>query len=114
VRQFGFHDVEQDGKTFRWTGPRASVIVPLGRSRPTAVRVEVARTVRPGQSIRISANGCPLFDGVIPRNEWDATLSLERCTITGEELTVAIEADAIRPPRDRRELAVAMRSIRVD
>jgi hypothetical protein len=76
--------------------------------------VEVSRTIRPGQSVRISANGCTLFEGAVPRSEWDATLSLERCTITGAELTVTIDADAVRPPRDRRELAVAMRSISVD
>jgi hypothetical protein len=114
VRQSGLYEVERDGRTFRWTARDARVTVPLGRTRPTAVRVEVARTVRPKQPIRISANGCTLFDGVVPRSEWNASLSLGRCTITGEELTVAIEADAVRPPRDKRELAVAVRSIRVE
>jgi hypothetical protein len=115
VRQDGFYDVERlDGRMFRWTGGQARLLVPLGGLRPKAVRVEISRTIRPGLSVTISANGCPLFAGVPPRNEWDATLSLGRCGITGDELAITIDADAMRPPRDRRELAVALRSIRVD
>jgi hypothetical protein len=114
VRQDGFYDVEQLDGMFRWTGRHARVVVPLGHSRPTTVRVQVSRTIRPGQPVRISANGCVLFAGVPPRSEWDATLPIGGCNITGEELTIGIDADAMRPPRDRRELAVALRSIRVD
>jgi len=88
--------------------------VPPGHLRSATVRLQVARTIRPAQPVRISANGCLLFNGAPPRSEWDITLSLERCAITGGELTIAIEADAVRPRGERRELADAMRSIYVD
>jgi hypothetical protein len=115
VRQDGFYEVEQpDGRMFRWTGRQARVIVPLGRSRPSAVRVDVSRTIQPGHAIRIRANACLLFDGVPPQSEWNTVLSLDGCPITGDELIVTIEGKAIRPLPDRRELAVAVRSIRLE
>jgi hypothetical protein len=115
VSQYGFYGVERSaGRTFRWTDHRARLVVPLGGARPSAVRFEIWRTIRAEQRIRISADKCRLFDGVPPRNEWTAVFPLEACGAGGAELEITIEADAMRPPGDRRELAVALRSVRLE
>jgi hypothetical protein len=98
---------------FRWTRARASVTVPLLRRRPTAIGLRIARPFVPTTKLRVTANGCAVYDGVVPRNEWEVTLPLATCEVKGDELTIALETDAERPRsgRERRILGVAVRHI---
>jgi hypothetical protein len=115
VTSSGFYATERaDGQTFRWTERQASVIVPLEVAVPRAVRLTIARTIQSNHTMRVSANGCRLFDGLPPRPEWTVVFPLDRCHITGDELTVSIESNAIRLPTDSRELGVAVRSVQVE
>jgi hypothetical protein len=115
VSQSGTYGEERSGgRMFRWLERRARLVVPLGPSRPHAVRFEIWRTIRAGQPIRITANECPLFEGVPPRTEWSVVFSLETCRVAGDQLTITVEAEPMRPPGEKRDLAVAVRSIRLE
>jgi Sulfatase len=114
VRQRGFYRHEgKAGLVFRWTRARASVTVPLLGRRPTAIGLRIARPFVPTTKLRVTANGCAVYDGVVPRNEWEVTLPLATCEVKGDELTIALETDAERPRsgRERRILGVAVRHI---
>jgi len=115
VSQSGIYGEERSGgRMFRWVERRARLVVPMRLSRPHAVRFEIWRTIRAGQPIRIAANECALFEGVPPRTEWSVVFSLEACRATGDQLTITVEAEPMRPPGERRDLAVALRSVRLE
>jgi hypothetical protein len=114
VRQRGFYGHEgKAGLVFRWTRARASVTVPLVGRRPRAIGLRIARASVPTAKLRVTANGCAIYEGVVPRNEWEVTLPLAACEVHGDELTIALETDAARPGsgRERRILGVAVRDI---
>jgi hypothetical protein len=114
VRQRGFYGHEgKAGLVFRWTRARASVTVPLLGRRPRAIGLRIARASVPTVKLRVTANGCAIYEGVVPRNEWEVTLPLAACEVQGDELTIALETDATRPGsgRERRILGVAVRDI---
>jgi len=115
VSQSGIYGEERSGgRMFRWFERRGRLVVPMGLTRPHAERFEIWRTIRAGQPIRITANECPLFEGVPPRTEWSAVFSLETCRAAGDQLTITVEAEPMRRPGERRDLAVAVRSIRLE
>jgi hypothetical protein len=111
VRLQGFHRSEA---RLRWTTRRALLLVPLGRRTPKALRINFVRTSRDGSSVRVSANECGVFDGSLPRRNWEATFSLAGCRITGDELRIVIESEVARPPNDPRDLGVALRYLMLD
>ena len=63
---------------------------------------------------RHHARLCGVFDGSLPRRDWEAMFSLEGCRITGDELRIVIESEVTRPMNDPRELGVALRYIVLD
>jgi hypothetical protein len=112
VRLQGFYRAEGSGAaTYRWTQRLATLVVPVQGLTPSAIRVRLARSSHPENRIRITANGCRLFDGRLPQHEWETMLSLAGCRKIDDELKLSIESDVIRPPKDRRELGVAVRHV---
>jgi hypothetical protein len=114
VRQRGFYGHEgKAGLVFRWTRARASVTVPLLGRRPKAIGLGIARAFIPTTRLRVTANGCTIYEGVVPRNEWEVTLPLDACEVHADDLTIVLETDATRPRsgRERRILGVAVRHI---
>jgi hypothetical protein len=63
---------------------------------------------RGGRHLRISAEGCTLFDGDVPAH-WEATLSLGKCPAPGPELTLTFESGVTR--RGSRRLGVGVKSV---
>ena len=115
VQRRGFYNVERDSVgAFRWTDGHGSLAVRMEGSRPTAVRLKLARSSRPDRPIRITANGCFLFEGVMPQREWEATLPIRECAIEVDELVVVIDSDVVRPARDTRTLGVAVRHVGIE
>jgi hypothetical protein len=117
VQQVGFHRHEGKGdRVFRWTRTKASLTVPLRGRTPAAVRVKIARPVEPEARLRITANGCAIYDGLVPRREWEATLPFGACDLTGDELTLGLTTTATRrrQGRDTRSLGMAVRSITLE
>ena len=101
------HDV------IRWTRADAEVIVPrLGRT-PAALRMKIARAVEPAARLTVTANGCTVYDGVVPHEEWETTLPLAPCRLAGDELTIKLVTTV--PPRPGEEPSraqgVAVRSL---
>ena len=111
VRLQGFYPREPG---FNWTGRRATIVVPIGRHRPNALHMHFVRSSRPASHVKITASDCPLFEGPLPHQDWIARFSLAPCRVSGEQLEIRIESDVLRPPNDRRELGVAIRSILLD
>ena len=97
----------------RWTRANASVAVPLLGRKPSAVRLKIARAVEPTTKLSVTANGCTLYEGVVPKPEWEATLPLTACHVAGDTLTVGLATNATRPKdrRDPRRLGVAVRHV---
>jgi hypothetical protein len=115
VDQFGFYDEERsEGRMFRWTGGRARITVPPAARLPHTLRVEMSRTLRPTSVVTMRANGCMLFEGAIPHPGWSASFPLAGCLAAGETLEIAIESASARVSNDRRELGVAVRSVRIE
>jgi hypothetical protein len=114
VRLQGFRRHERMGDgVIRWTRADASLTVPLLGRKPTGILLKIARAVEPTTKLTITGNGCTLYEGVVPRPEWEATLPLTPCDLGGETLTVRLATNATRP-RDRtdpRRLGVAVRHI---
>jgi arylsulfatase A-like enzyme len=98
VRIRGFQRHERMGDGFiRWTRADASVTLALLGRKPVGVRVKIARALNPAAKLMITANGCTIYDAIVPTPEWEATLPLAGCRITGDELTVRLTTNATRP-----------------
>ena len=114
VRVRGFRRHERMGDdVIRWTRANASLTVPLLGRKPLAIRLKIARAVEPTTRLTVTVNGCALYEGVVPKPEWEATLPLTACDLTGDQLTVVLASKATRP-RDRsdaRRLGVAVRHV---
>ena len=104
----GFYRPDGTGeKAFRWTRGRGIVNAPVDPDHPpTAVRINLARG---GRRLRISVEGCTLFDGDVPSHDWDATLSLSKCPPPGPELSITFESGVTR--RGSRRLGVGVKSV---
>jgi arylsulfatase A-like enzyme len=115
VYQSGLYREESSGgRMFRWTSGKVEIAVPLEGRHPRALRIDVARSSRPHHRFRISAGDCVLFDGRVPTPDWETTFDLGRCRLAGDTLDIELESDVVRPPRDSRQLGVALRSIVLD
>ena len=116
VRQRGFYAHEGRGdRVFRWTRGDAAVTVGLRGLRPVGVRLHIIRGAHKGTKLKLAANGCTLYEGPVPRQEWEETFPLAACRITGNEISITLASDTARAPRggDRRRLGVAVRSLTV-
>jgi hypothetical protein len=71
VRLQGFRRHERMGRDLiRWTRANASLAVPLLGRKPSAIRLRIARAVEPTTRLTVTANGCTLYEGVVPKPEW--------------------------------------------
>jgi hypothetical protein len=97
----------------RWTRANASLTVPLRGRKPSAIRVKIARAVEPTTRLTVTANGCSLYQGVVPTPEWETTLPLAACPLAGDTLTLGFATNATRPKdrTDPRRLGVAVRHV---
>jgi hypothetical protein len=50
----------------RWARADAVVIVPRLERRPVALRLKIARAVDPAARLRVMANDCTVYEGVVP------------------------------------------------
>jgi hypothetical protein len=114
VRLQGFRRHERMGRDLiRWTRANASLAVPLLGRKPSAIRLKIARAVEPTTRLTVTANGCTLYEGAVPKPEWEATLPLAACHVAGDTLTVGLATNATRPKdrSDPRRLGVAVRHV---
>jgi hypothetical protein len=114
VRLNGFRRHERMGQDLiRWTRAHASLAVPLLGRKPTAIRLKIARGVEPTTRLTVTANGCTLYEGVVPKPDWETTLPLAACHVAGDTLTVGLATNATRPKdrSDPRRLGVAVRHV---
>jgi hypothetical protein len=116
VRQRGFYSNERtEAAPFRWTWGHGTVIVPLAGERPRVLRLKIARGIRPAMRLKVTANDCHLFDGVLPEREWEPTFSLTNCVVKGDEVTIRLISDVTRGPgRDKRRLGIAVRQVALE
>lgn len=115
VTQEGLHDREWRGDTpFRWTSDIARMTVPLESGRvPRALRVSLLMSGRKNKPLRISINGCELFDGGVPSGPWARTFDLSACPPLGASAVIELrtEPSRSRVRTDRRWLGVAVQRI---
>jgi hypothetical protein len=114
VRLQGFRRHERMGRDLiRWTRANASLAVPLLGRKPSAIRLKIARAVEPTTRLTVTANGCTLYEGVVAKPEWEATLPLAACHVAGDTLTIGLATNATRPKdrSDPRRLGVAVRHV---
>jgi hypothetical protein len=98
IRQRGFRRHERMGHSvIRWTRADAVVIVPRVGQAPSALRLKIARAIEPDARLTVTANGCTVYDGVIPHEEWETTLPLAPCRLAGDQLTIGLVTSL--PPR---------------
>ncbi len=110
VGQGGFYAIETlpEGTQFRWTRDRAALSNLFTHDTPREVEIDVLMVPEgTPKTLKIEANDCVLFDGVVGGG-WSSVLSLDRCGITGEGLTLTFTTTARRSPKDQRRHGVAL------
>jgi hypothetical protein len=116
VRQGGFRRHERMGDDMiRWTRADAVVTVPRLERRPVALRLKIARAVDPAARLTVMANDCTVYEGVVPHDEWEATLPLGRCDVSPEPLTIRLTTSIPRRTGEKpsRTHGVAIRYMRL-
>ena len=125
VKESGFHGPEEfEGERVRWTNGAAKLEIPLDlRDLPRALRVELAWSGPHEPALRILANGYPVYDGKVPRQqrfcgEFDLTAVPARGCLTVELLSdTFVPATKQRLPNgsltDSRTLGVLVKEIRL-
>lgn len=74
----------------RWTNGAATITVPRsGAPRPRALRVNLATAGPAEKDVRITANGCEVYDGKVPAARWSRIFALPSCG--GDEDATVIE-----------------------
>ncbi|HEX5474269.1 MAG TPA: sulfatase-like hydrolase/transferase [Vicinamibacterales bacterium] len=117
VGQHGLYPREPFGRRwFRWTSGEADLMVHDGSPHDHAtLRVALAPMTRPGTPLRITVNGCTVFDGTLPGGAWDHSFALSTCPPAArgsQEVDIRITSDHVRGPRgDPRDLGVPILAI---
>ena len=108
IRQAGFRRHQRMGHgVIRWTRADAEVTVPRLERAPSALRLRIARAVEPAARLTVTANGCTVYDGVVPHEEWETTLPLAPCRLAGDQLTIKLVTRV--PPRSGRTAVASPR-----
>jgi hypothetical protein len=116
ITQRGFRRHERMGHdVVRWTRADAVVIVPSVGRAPSALRLRIARAVTPAAKLTVTANECTVYDGVVPREEWETTLPLGACRLAGDQLTIRLVTAVPARPGERpsRTHGVAVRYLQL-
>jgi hypothetical protein len=117
VRLAGFHPLEGDARhRFRWTSGAARIEMTLpGDEHPRSVRVGLAPIAR-RSALRVSYNGCVIFDGAAPGGPWYKTLSLDACPESArsfDRARVEIDSPTFSVPGDPRTLGLPFETLRL-
>lgn len=114
VKQQGLyrHEVGRSGP-FRWTDGSATLVTSIDPRRPPqAISIALATAGTGGKTLKVTVNGCAVFEGVVPAKPWTTDLNLGACAIGGSEVTIALMSSVREPVRgDSRRLGVAVQSV---
>jgi hypothetical protein len=81
VRQTGLSTLQSAPVPFRWTGPEATISVPLEEAEtPRSVRIGIAGPPSSQARMRLTVNGCVLYEGAVESAPWYRTFSLDSCS----------------------------------
>jgi hypothetical protein len=115
VTQEGFHDREwREGTPYRWTSDLARITAPVDPNRvPKALRVSLLMSGKNNKPLRVTINGCELFNGGVPAGAWTRVFDLSTCPALGSKAVIEVKTQAVRPRSrfDRRWLGVAVERI---
>lgn len=118
ARLSGFHLLEgTPGRRFRWTTGAAAIVMPLpSDERPRSLRVGLAPIAR-SWPLRLTYNGCVVFNGKVPGGGYYTTVSLDGCPETARasgEARIEIDSPAFQGPRsDPRTLGLPIETLRL-
>ena len=109
----GFHPTElsADGP-YRWTTGTARISVRIDpRSPPSALTVLLATTGPRAKRVRITVNGCGLFEGPVA-GRWEETFGLDACPLDSSTLEIELLSGVhLAQDAGQRRLGVAVREI---
>lgn len=115
VTQEGFHDREwHEGTPYRWTSDLARLTAPIETGRvPKALRVSLLMTGQNNKPLRVTINGCELFNGAVPAGAWTRAFDLAGCPALGSKAVIELKTQAVRARSriDRRWLGVAVERV---
>jgi hypothetical protein len=118
IEEAGFYDPEEiTGQRLRWTNGSARLSVPIRKTTPKTVLVELEIPTLAANRLAIIVNGRILIDGAVqPGNDWANTFSLPDVE-PGEKLNVEVLSGSFVPAKvnrhsgDQRTLGVKVRGI---
>ena len=109
----GFHPTElsADGP-YRWTTGTARLSVQIDPwSPPSALTVLLATTGPRAKQVRITVNGCGLFEGPVA-GRWEETFGLDACPLDSSTLEIELSSAVhLAQDAEQRRLGVAVREI---
>ena len=117
VTQSGLWRREGHPVPYRWTNGNASLVVPLaGFITPRSLRIGLRATRPGGTPLRITYNGCALYDGPLDQVPWYRTFPLGRCSadaLSAATAHITIESTPYRPntKQDQRTLGVGIATL---
>jgi hypothetical protein len=113
VSHEGLHEREGHGEAARrWTNGSATISVPrAGRTSPRALRVNLATAGPAEKDLRITANGCDVYNGKVPSARWSRIFALPDCEGDDDATVIELRSTAHEEPGSRRALGVAVERI---
>jgi hypothetical protein len=113
VSHEGLHEREGDGEgARRWTNGNATVTVPpAGRAPARSLRVNLATAGPTEKDLRITANGCEVYNGKVPAARWSRIFALPDCVGDDDETVIELRSAAHQDPASGRSLGVAVERI---
>ena len=112
VTAAGFLPTESTAQgDLRWTTGEARLSAPINpRFPPSALAVRIL-TTGPQKQLRIAANGCTLFDGLV-FGRWAETLALDGCRLDSSTIEIELLSNVHQAPATRRRwLGVAVGAV---
>ena len=115
IRQSGF-GLAEGNPPHRWTSETAVVTVPLHPdSPPRSLRLVVSQGRTINGPVRVSVNGCSLFEGSIDADPWYRTLRLQGCppaALRAADARIVLESPTRQDPRNGgRRIGIAVENL---
>jgi hypothetical protein len=109
----GLHEREGQGDGVRrWTNGAATITVPRGSGDPArALRVNLATAGPTEKDLRITANGCEVYDGKVPASRWSRIFALPACGGDNDATVIELHSETHQDPDADRALGVAVERI---
>jgi hypothetical protein len=113
VSHEGLHEREGHGEgARRWTNGAASISVPrAGRAPARALRVNLATAGPTEKDLRITANGCDVYNGKVPAARWSRIFALSDCGGNDDATVIELRSTTHEEAGSRRILGVAVERI---